>query len=952
MTYQIGAAAAERDASRLLNLSKPLLMSSTFLAVMMTAPAVYAQDVTRPLASPQTRSTTTPAQTVVEQEDEGTSVDDIIVTGTAIRGVAPVGSATVGLTREDLVQAPQRDPSALVAQLPQASSQGSTLTSSGGRAAGVNLRGLGNNATLVLFDGRRVVPQGGNAQVSDPNLIPFSAIDRVEVVTDGASAIYGSDAVAGVVNYILRRNYNGAEVSARYVNSLYDQYVIDGVFGRSWSNGSLMVAGAYDTNDSVGRDARDYMLQDLRPFGGNDNRFIGTTVYPGDNGALIIGSTVYGLPETNGARPTAAQVLALQNNPELYDQSYLYDFYTERERYALLIKGRQELAPGVDVGYTGIYNRRTNDSRAGDGFERVSIRVNPGTPYYIPGLPSSTAAQTVVYNYSLNNPDTSRSQSNLEETTSHSLDLTADLPADYRFSGLVSYGKTNSCNVCQPQVNTTVANVIANTASYGFNPYQLGRQAAADALVGGFIQQYDTTLFDAVAKIDGPLFSLPAGEVRVAAGAEYSRYKLYLKAQNTLNLTNTYQTSRFTKSDREVSSAFAEIFFPLVGANNAMPFVQSLDVSAAIRYDTYSDAGETTNPKIGVTWRPNDEFLIRGSWGTSFRAPTLIESNPQTVGQTNRTFISNGANDPAIPIINVATGQSPVLNRGGNTAGLQPESATIWSLGAEYNPNFLPDLRLSLTYYNVDYTDRIENLPNATNILSSPANLALYRNFFITAPQPATCVNGNFNTYNPAYLPFLNNPTAVFSPSTINDCQLVGIINGGRLNLGDVKQSGLDFSVNYRQETSFGDFRYNLSVSKILNLEKSLVAGGPLFDALDTIGFQVSERGRFNVGWSRGPFQANATVNYVGSYLNNATITVGGVKKPDSEVPAWTTLDAGLAYEFEGDTGTFGGVRLNFSVQNVTDEAPPIVLSGTTAVDLGNHNPFGRVYTFEVTKRF
>ena len=328
------------------------------------------------LAAAQQRSSAPAAQE--ESTGPATEVEEIVVTGTAIRGVAPVGSATVGLGREELVQAPVREPSALVASLPQASSQGTTLTSSGGPAAGVNLRGLGNNATLVLFDGKRVVPQGGNAQVSDPNLIPFSAIERVEVVTDGASAIYGSDAVAGVVNYILRRNYDGAQITTRYVNSLYDQYVVDGAIGKTWSSGSLLVAGSYDTNDRVGRDVRDYMLMDLRPYGGNNNNLVGTTIYPGDSGALIIGNTVYGLPETNGVRPTAAQVQALQGNPELYDQSHLYDFYTERERFALLIKARQEIMDGVEVGYTGIYNRRTNDSRAGDGFE-LDVSCSKGT---------------------------------------------------------------------------------------------------------------------------------------------------------------------------------------------------------------------------------------------------------------------------------------------------------------------------------------------------------------------------------------------------------------------------------------------------------------------------------------------------------------------------------------------------------------------------------------------
>ena len=193
----------------------------------------------------------------------------------------------------------------------------------------------------------------------------------------------------------------------------------------------------------------------------------------------------------------------------------------------------------------------------------------------------------------------------------------------------------------------------------------------------------------------------------------------------------------------------------------------------------------------------------------------------------------------------------------------------------------------------------------------------------------------------------------MFSPSTINDCSLVGIIAGGRLNLGDVRQSGLDFSANYNLETDMGDFRFSGSFSKILNLEKSIVAGGPLFDALDTIGFQVSERGRLGVNFNRGGFDANLSANYTGSYLNNATITVGGLRLPNTEVPSWTTLDAGIAYEFEGGaSGAFDGVRASLSIQNVLDEEPPIVLSGATAVDLGNHNPFGRIFSFEISKRF
>ena len=444
--------------------------------------------------------------------------------------------------------------------------------------------------------------------------------------------------------------------------------------------------------------------------------------------------------------------------------------------------------------------------------------------------------------------------------------------------------------------------------------------------------------------------------MKVALGGEYTTYDFRLLAQNKLNLQNAWQVSRNTTGNRTVQSLYAEAYVPLVGASNRMTGFDKLDLSAALRWVKYSDFGTTANPKFGLTWQPTGGVKLRGSWGTSFRAPTLIENNPATVGQTNRVYIANGANDPLVPITLTSTGQSAVLNRTGNTPGLKPESATVWSLGLDLNPEFARNLKFGVTYYNVNYKNRIEGLPNqtATNalVLSSPANRALYSDYFIAAPQPSTCVNGNYATYNPAYLPFLNDKNAVFTPSTINDCTLTGIVNGGTQNLGNVKQAGLDFNLNYKLETQAGTFSFDGAFTKILSLKKSLTPTGPLFDALDTFGFQVSSRGRAAVAWRKDGFNASVAANYVGSYLNNATITVAGTKLPDTRIPSWTTFDANLGYQFGEDSKWLNGTRVALGIQNLTDKAPPIVLSGTNAVDTNNHNIWGRIWTVEVSHKF
>jgi iron complex outermembrane receptor protein len=890
-------------------------------------------------------------------------VEEVVVTGTAIRGVAPVGSATVNVTRETLVEAPARNPSELISALPQASGLGTTLANSTGRAAGVNLRGLGNNATLLLFDGHRGVSQGVTNQISDPNTIPFAAIERVEVVTDGASAIYGSDAVAGVVNYILRKPFDGAEITARYTNSLYDQYTVEGVIGKRWDTGGVMVGLAYESNDLVLRSESKFLAQDLRPFGGNDNRFVGTTVTPGVNSALIIGTTVYGLPANlNGRVPTAAEVTALRNNPELVDTSIYNAYFAERKRVSGIVRLNQDFGRAGEATATVLFNsRRTSTPGTGDGgFTNVGVTVGPTSRYFIPGL--GTGNQTVVYNFRANNPNRELNQDNVDDTINLMGDYKVDLFGDFAYTASGTYGLNFGCAVCQPQGNTVLTAVITQPQYNGaFNPYQQGPQAGAEGIFGIFVQKARNQTIDLVNKIDGSLFELPAGAVRIAAGYEYQKLDFGFRAMNSLNLTTTQQTSRYAKSHRIINSVFGEMFVPIFSSANARPGFQRLDLSLAARYDDYSDVGSTTNPKVGLSWRPVDDLLFRGSWGTSFRAPTLGESDPRTVGQTNRVFVSNGLNNPLIPVTNTATGQSLVLQRGGNSGGLGPESAKIYSFGVDYTPNQIPDLKLGLTYYNVDYKDRIENLPNATLLLSNPTAYALYKDFFIVAPQPTSCVNGaqpgipgtpQYSTYNPAYLPWLSDPNAVYSPSTANDCQLTGIVTGGTRNLGRVLQSGVDLTASYGLDTPLGRASFNGSYSKILNLQRSLLPDSPLFDAIDTIGNQVSNRARGTASLSNGPWSANLTAIYVGSYLNNATITVAGVKYPDTEIPSWTTFDLGLAWRSQDAEGYLSGTRVAFNIQNLADEDPPIVLSGTNAVDLANHSVFGRVWSLEVTKRF
>ena len=299
------------------------------------------------------------AGNAVAQEDEITEanqIEEVVVTatatGTAIRGVAPVGAATLSMSQEDLLNTTSVDTTSFIRDLPQGSGlmqQEEQPTGQGGGnvgyAQGVNLRGLGDNATLILFDGHRLVGQGITAQFADPNQLPISAIERVEVVMDAASAVYGSDAIAGVVNFVLRDDFEGVEINARTTNSLYQANAVDVLGGFGWDSGNAWLGVLYEDRGTFKRSEREYLREDLRAYGGNDSRYGATRgvpyVRPGALPNIYANGTFYGVPATDGQIPTAAEVLALEGQHTVSDLGDERDYWPARERLAVSFRARQ-----------------------------------------------------------------------------------------------------------------------------------------------------------------------------------------------------------------------------------------------------------------------------------------------------------------------------------------------------------------------------------------------------------------------------------------------------------------------------------------------------------------------------------------------------------------------------------------------------------------------------------
>ncbi|WP_395408685.1 TonB-dependent receptor domain-containing protein [Pseudoduganella sp. UC29_106] len=366
---------------------------------------------------------------------------------------------------------------------------------------------------------------------------------------------------------------------------------------------------------------------------------------------------------------------------------------------------------------------------------------------------------------------------------------------------------------------------------------------------------------------------------------------------------------------------YSELFVPLVGSTNERPFIKRLELSLAGRYERYSDFGSTSNPKVGVRWSPNDVVSLNSTYGTSFRAPSLVDNlgSLTNLSLTN-VFIQNIA-DPTAP----GGVRRGILVNGANP-DLKPEEAKTWSLGAEIKP--ARGMNLSASYYKIDYSNRIDVVPSA----SALGQESLYSAYIQRNPSVAV-VNSYFAS------PNLQSPLE-------NPSNILVIIDGRRNNLGTLKQQGIDLDGRYSFNSSIGNWMLGVNVAKILKLTRSGAPGLPYVDVLDKFGNPVSLRVRATAGWKSGNWTANVFANYTGGYTNTAVV-------PNVEVSSLTTTDASVSYAFDKDASFgLGGMVLSASAQNLFDRAPPVVINGTSSWDSQNASAIGRFISVSLMKKW
>ena len=479
------------------------------------------------------------------------------------------------------------------------------------------------------------------------------------------------------------------------------------------------------------------------------------------------------------------------------------------------------------------------------------------------------------------------------------------------------YGVDDSAQVTRRVDLTALAAALASAnPATAFNPFGGGNsQAVLDSIFVGIFNPYAINRTrGGSANLSGSLFSTGAGTVRLALGAEYIRYTIDGgSAQGNINKPVVL----FQKQERNQKSVYGELFVPIFSSANAVPGFRQLDLSLAGRIDDYSDVGSTRNPKIGINWSPVTGVLFKGSYGKSFRAPSLQDLPLLRTGSGLAvvTWI-----DPLSP-----TGSSVGLSLNAGNPNLTPEKATTWSFTAEIKPQDIPGLVASATYFNINYRDTISFPPRTANSILDP-NYS-----FVLTRNPSDALIQSFLDQG-------------FSISGIRPPVVAFFYNGQARNLGSIKNDGIDFSVNYDRETAIGRLGFGLNGTYLFRYKVALSPIAAAEEQKGNINYPIDFRVRGSAGWSSNGASAEVTVNYVDSYTNNLV-------KPFERVDSLTTFDLHLGYEFQNDGGLLEGLSLSLDGTNIFNRRAPFV-NIQNGFDPGQASALGRFVNLTVSKKF
>jgi len=841
--------------------------------------------------------------------DDKKQVERIAVTGSHIRQNDMEGpSPVIAISAEDIANSGAQDISELLSKLSVAgqgtfSTQGNDAddTSNGGSA--ISLRGLGADSTLVLLNGRRISVSAfakniGTAFV-DINSIPVSAIKRIDILKDGASATYGSDAIAGVVNIILKNDFNGLELSGSIADTTGDGGK-ENSFSLLWGNGddkghTTVILDYFDRDGTMFAD-RDYSASadqtdqggaDQRSSSGNPGTYIPATI--GDDGSIIPKSDIYTrLPDINCPDSLLKGTLCR------YDYAPLMSSVPATTRAGITVMHQTEVADELYFFAEASYQHNSSvvNGAASPSFnEFYMLADNPnlqGT-----WLQDAFPGEDITMRRRLT--ETGGRQ---KEAVSNSSRIVLGLKGiaklgEKEWDWETGYTYSHNANQEFGQRGFVQTSRIQQAITDGsFNPLSQTQSAdVIDAITVNTTRNGKSTTKSFDAKISGELFELDSGFVGIAFGAEYREENMEdLPDQMFLNGDIFGTEATASAGGRDQTSLFVEL---------AVPLTDDLEMQLALRREDYSDFGTNTSPKIAFRWAPTDDITVRASWGEAFRAPSLVQLG---LGEAQQS--PNLVDPVRCPLTGADTDcdaiERTVIYQG--NPDLKPEESESFNVGVIVSVT--DQLSFSVDYWRYDQT----------NLISLDPKVVL----------------DNHGT-DPEFVKRL--PSATSIPG-----EIVEIYDTYR-NLGGQKTDGFDLDTNYRlTDTGFGDLNFGLNLTYVLG-----------FDEVDSIGEASDLNGQYqhpevrwngSVDWNRDDWAASLRINYIGEYADDSDAGA------DRTIDSMTTVDSNMSYHGLAKT------KITVGVNNLLDKEPPFASTVFMGYDQQTHSAQGRFVYLKATYSF
>ena len=841
--------------------------------------------------------TAMPAQVAFAQADE---VEEVIVTGSRIgrksdfEGPSPITT----VDREYIDNSGYLNLQQLLEKVPATgngtfSTRGNNQDSTANGASAVSLRGLGADATLVLVNGRRVAISSFAESVTtnfvDINSLPVAAIERVEVLKDGASAVYGSDAVAGVVNVVLRKNFEGLEFTAGFGDTSEgdsSETTFSAVWGTGGDDGNVTMIFDYFQNDSLFNAERPiHATANQTSRGGED--FRSSRGFPGT-------FVVDGVTMVDPTCPPERDVGVC-----LFDYGPFNVLIPESERTGLILLGNRNLGGNVEL-FTEIGVQHNTSIAQGaptplDGEALLTVPpTHPNNPF---------AGATTIDVLRFRPVDAGPRQWSIE---SDNLRMLLGLRGEFNewnWEVAASRGRSESLqtgDLSQGWVRTDFLQAEIDAGNYNIFGTTLNSPDVLDRIRTTLVRQGTADLETYDATISGPIFDMSAGAVMMAVGVEYRDERVSDVPDDQFQRGLIFGTESVSAAAaRDTTAAFVEF---------SVPVLEDVELQLAGRFDDYSDFGNTTNPKVAARWDISEMFAVRGSWGEGFRAPSLAQIG---LGPSQESLFFQDTFGCAVNPTYCATTDYTIIFSGNPL--LQPEESETFNFGVTVSP--MDDLKLSLDYWDITQEKKIDSVP-----------FAFLFNSFCNDQNSTVCVRGT-----PV-------PGEALGP-------LISVATTF-VNIAEQSATGFDLSGSYTMEVGPGNLDLNLYYTFLTDFERvELDSSGMTFVTRPLAGEYEYPETRWSLSgnYQTGDWGFYTQLDYVGEFEDTPDIDFDGVLDFDSnssrKVDSFLTVNAQVNYSGIENT------RLILGIDNLLDEEAPFAV-GDADSDLygyvqSQHSPRG-----------